>query len=100
MNAGKTMQAITNLKSFLEHQSKKFMEVYVPRNDIADEYEGKLLDTPAVNAHVVHIYPRTVGRVNPQSGATQFRPKCSCAVYVRSTEWGGRPLGVSVRLPE
>jgi hypothetical protein len=88
MSAGKTMQAITHLGSFLEHQSNKLIKVYVPRHDLAIQYEAKLLDIPVVNARVVHIYSRTGGRVNPQSGATQFRPKCSRAVYVRSTEWG------------
>ena len=92
MGAGKTMQTITHLKSFLEHQSNKFIEVYVPRHDIADEYEEKLLDTPAVNARVVHIHPRTGGRVDPQTARTQFTPLCSRADYVRSLEKAGHSV--------
>jgi len=97
MGAGKTTKTITHLQSFLEHQSNKLIEIYVPRHDIADEYEQKLSgdplsDDPAVNASVVHIYPRTGGRVDNETGRTQFEALCSRADYVRSLEKAGHSV--------
>lgn len=97
MGAGKTTKAITHLKSFLKHQSNKLIEIYVPRHDIADEYEQRLSDVPlsddpAVNASVVHIYPRTGGRVDNETGRTQFEALCSRANYVRSLEKAGHSV--------
>lgn len=89
MGAGKTTKTISHLKSFLEHQSNKLVEIYVPRHDIADEYEHKLSLEPAVNASVVHIYPRTGGQVNNDTGRTQFAALCNRANYVRSLEKAG-----------
>ena len=92
MGSGKTTQTIEHLKSFLGSQSSKLVEIYVPRHDIADEYEEKLSIAPAVNAEVIHVYPRTGGRIDPQTGKTQFEPLCSRSEYVRSLEEAGHSV--------
>ena len=92
MGAGKTTKTITHLKSFLEDQSNKLIEIYVPRHDIAEEYEEKLSEAPTVNARIVHIHPRTGGRFDTQTGRTQFRPLCNRADYVRSLEQAGHAV--------
>ena len=92
MGAGKTTQTIKHLKSFLQFQSNKLVEIYVPRHNIADEYEDNLSIAPAVNAEVIHVYPRTGGRINPQTGKTQFQPLCSRSEYVRSLEEAGHSV--------
>ncbi|WP_435137733.1 hypothetical protein [Pseudopelagicola sp. nBUS_19] len=92
MGSGKTTQTIQYLKSFLGSQSNKLVEIYVPRHDIANEYENKLSIAPAVNAEVIHVYPRTGGQIDPQTGKPQFEPLCSRSEYVRSLEEAGHSV--------
>jgi hypothetical protein len=92
MGAGKTTQTIEHLKSYLQSQADKLVEIYVPRHDIADEYEERLAKSPAVSARIIHIYPRTGGRMDTETGETQFTPLCVRADYVRSLEKAGHSV--------
>ena len=59
MGAGKTKKTITYLKAYLEGKYRQKIEVYVPRHDLADEWEESL---EGINAKVIHVYPRTGGK--------------------------------------
>ena len=58
MGSGKTTAAIAKLKQHLEDKSHQNIEIYVPRHDLAQEYVERLQE---VNAHIVHVRPRTGG---------------------------------------
>lgn len=92
MGAGKTTQTIEHLKSYLQYQTDKLVEIYVPRHVIADEYEVRLANLPAVNAQIIHVYPRTGGRMDTETGETQFTPLCVRSDYVRSLEKVGHSV--------
>jgi hypothetical protein len=59
MGTGKTTKAIEQLKQYLASRHGQNIEVYVPRHDLADEWEQGL---DGINARVVHVYPRTGGK--------------------------------------
>ena len=59
MGTGKTKQTIAHLKSYLSDKFQQTIEVYVPRHDLADEWEQSL---EGINAKVIHVYPRTGGK--------------------------------------
>ena len=52
------------LKQYLASKYSQNIEVYVPRHDLADEWEQGL---DGINAKVVHIYPRTGGKWDESS---------------------------------
>jgi hypothetical protein len=64
MGTGKTTQAIEYLKQYLASRHGQNIEVYVPRHDLADEWEQGL---DGINARVVHVYPRTGGKWDENS---------------------------------
>ena len=59
MGTGKTKQTIAHLKAYLTDKFQQSVEVYVPRHDLADEWEESL---EGINARVIHVYPRTGGK--------------------------------------
>ena len=59
MGTGKTKQTISHLKSYLSDKFQQTIEVFVPRHDLADEWEQSL---EGINAKVIHVYPRTGGK--------------------------------------
>ena len=63
MGTGKTKQTIAHLKDYLTDKFQQSVEVYVPRHDLADEWEQSLED---INAKVIHVYPRTGGEWNEE----------------------------------
>ena len=80
MGSGKTTEAIAKLKQHLEDKSHQNIEIYVPRHDLAQEYVERLQE---VNAHIVHVRPRT-------GGADGKLPVlCQRAEYVKSLEQQG-----------
>lgn len=80
MGAGKTTQAIKKLKTFLKSRKNCLVEIYVPRHDIADEYESKIANGEVINATVVHVRPRT---------GEDKSPLCRRSEYVRELEKAG-----------
>ena len=64
MGTGKTTKTTEHLKQYLASKYSQNIEVYVPRHDLADEWEQGL---DGINAKVVHIYPRTGGKWNESS---------------------------------
>lgn len=78
MGLGKTTQTVAKLKDFLESETGKLIEVYVPRHDLADEWETALEN---VTAKVIHVRPRTGDN-----------PTCSRPEYVRALEAHGIPV--------
>ena len=80
MGSGKTSQAVTKLKTFLETQSSQNVEIYVPRHDLAGEYVGLL---KGINAQVVHVRPRTGGADG------KLTVLCQRSDYVKSLERQG-----------
>ena len=58
MGTGKTKKTITHLKTYLQGEYRRRIEVYVPRHDLADEWQESL---EGINAMVTHVYPRTGG---------------------------------------
>jgi hypothetical protein len=59
MGTGKTKQAVAHLKAYLADKCRQKIEVYVPRHDLADEWEQSL---KGINAKIIHVYPRTGGK--------------------------------------
>ena len=78
MGLGKTTQTVAKLKDFLKGETGKLIEVYVPRHDLADEWEAAL---DSVTAKVIHVRPRT-----------GEHPSCSRPEYVRALEANGIPV--------
>ena len=64
MGTGKTTKAIKNLKQYLASKYSQNIEVYVPRHDLANEWEQGL---DGINAEVVYIYPRRGGKWDESS---------------------------------
>lgn len=92
MGAGKTTRTIEELKECFDRASDKTVEVYVPRHDIADEFEKRLAEGSGVNARVIHIYPRTGGKIDQATGERQFIPLCKRSDYVRELEKNGHSV--------
>ncbi|MDC6454676.1 hypothetical protein PQY68_05465, partial [Planktomarina temperata] len=89
MGAGKTKQTISHLKSYLEDKFQQTIEVYVPRHDLADEWEQSL---EGINAKVIHVYPRTGGEWNDAIKAFEHPIMCQRAEYVRDLEEKGHSI--------
>ena len=86
MGTGKTTKAIEHLKQYLASKHGQNIEVYVPRHDLADEWEQGL---DSINARVVHIYPRTGGKWN-RSGRFYTHPIiCHRVDYVNGLKENG-----------
>ena len=79
MGAGKTSQTIHHLKTYLKTAFATNVEIYVPRHDIADEYERRLHDGEPASANVVHMYGR--GGID-----LQIPPLCKRYDYVENCE--------------
>ncbi|MEW9920094.1 hypothetical protein AB2B41_10795 [Marimonas sp. MJW-29] len=69
----------------MAEETSKLIEVYVPRHDLADEWESAL---EGIRASVIHLYPRTGGGLT-EEGARQYQPLCDRADYVRGLEQSG-----------
>ena len=89
MGTGKTTQTISHLKSYLSDKHNKTIEVYVPRHDLAHDWEEDLI---GVNAKVVHVYPRTGGQWNEDRRSYDHPIMCERADYVRDLEAKGHSI--------
>jgi hypothetical protein len=89
MGTGKTTKAIEHLKQYLASRHGQNIEVYVPRHDLADEWEQGL---DCINARVVHIYPRTGGKWDENSRSYAHPIMCHRADYVRDLEANGHSI--------
>ena len=89
MGTGKTTKAIEHLKQYLASRHGQNIEVYVPRHDLADEWEQGL---DGINARVVHIYPRTGGKWDENSRSYAHPIMCHRADYVRDLEANGHSI--------
>ena len=85
MGAGKTKQTISHLKSYLEDKFQQTIEVYVPRHDLADEWEQSL---EGINAKVIHVYPRTGGKWDEEQNSYP-NPLCASGLITSGT-WSKR----------
>jgi hypothetical protein len=86
MGTGKTKQTITHLKAYLADKLQQTIEVYVPRHDLADEWEQSLED---ISAKVIHVYPRTGGKWDEEQNSYPHPIMCHRAEYVRDLEQKG-----------
>jgi hypothetical protein len=82
MGAGKTRQTIEHLKSYLNRTYSTDVEIYVPRHDIADEYEQRLRRGEQPGSTVTHIYGR-------RGLEKQVPALCSRYEYVEQLEMAG-----------
>ena len=89
MGTGKTRQTISHLKNYLTKSQGQNIEVYVPRHDLASEWEKNL---DGINAKVIHVYPRTGGKWEEQAGKYEHDIKCQRADYVRDLEGKGHSI--------
>ena len=89
MGTGKTKQTISHLKSYLSDKFQQSIEVYVPRHDLADEWEQSL---EGINAKVIHVYPRTGGTWDEEIKAFKHPIMCQRAEYVRDLEEKGHSI--------
>jgi hypothetical protein len=89
MGAGKTKQTISHLKSYLEDKYSQTIEVYVPRHDLANEWEQSL---DGINAKVIHVYPRTGGKWDEAAKSYKHPIMCQRADYVRDLEDKGHSI--------
>ena len=89
MGTGKTKGTIEHLKAFLSGRYSQTIEVYVPRHDLADEWEQGLNN---INAKVIHVYPRTGGKWDDSSKSYSHPVMCQRADYVRDLETNGHSI--------
>ncbi|WP_391481653.1 hypothetical protein [Nereida sp. NH-UV-3] len=89
MGTGKTKQTIAHLKDYLTDKFQQSVEVYVPRHDLADEWEESL---EGINARVIHVYPRTGGKWDEDTQAHPYPIMCQRAEYVRDLEAKGHSI--------
>ena len=89
MGTGKTKQTISHLKSYLSDKFQQSIEVYVPRHDLADEWEQSL---EGINAKVIHVYPRTGGKWAEEQNSYPHPIMCQRAEYVRDLEEKGHSI--------
>ncbi|MDA8648141.1 hypothetical protein N9L40_04390, partial [Rhodobacteraceae bacterium] len=89
MGTGKTKQTIAELKRYLTDKFQQTIEVYVPRHDLADEWEESL---EGINAKVIHVYPRSGGEWNEEAKAFEHPIMCQRADYVRDLEQKGHSI--------
>ena len=89
MGTGKTKQTIAHLKAYLTDKFQQSVEVYVPRHDLADEWEESL---EGINARVIHVYPRTGGKWDEEQNSYPHPIMCQRAEYVRDLEEKGHSI--------
>ncbi|MDC1439938.1 hypothetical protein N8206_01265, partial [Planktomarina temperata] len=89
MGTGKTKQTIAELKRYLTDKFQQTIEVYVPRHDLADEWEESL---EGINARVIHVYPRTGGKWDEEQNSYPHPIMCQRAEYVRDLEEKGHSI--------
>jgi hypothetical protein len=89
MGTGKTKQTISHLKTYLADKFQQTIEVYVPRHDLANEWEQSL---DGINAKVIHVYPRTGGKWDEEAKAYKHPIMCQRADYVRDLEEKGHSI--------
>jgi hypothetical protein len=89
MGTGKTKQTISHLKSYLSDKFQQSIEVYVPRHDLADEWEQSL---EGINAKVIHVYSRTGGKWDEEQNSYLHPIMCQRAEYVRDLEDKGHSI--------
>ena len=89
MVTGKTTETINHLTAYLSDKFSLNIEVYVPRHDLADEWCDKL---SGVNARLIHVHPRTGGKINPTTGGYDHQVLCDRADYVRDLEQKGHSI--------
>ena len=89
MGTGKTKQTIAHLKAYLTDKFQQSVEVYVPRHDLADEWEESL---EGINAKVIHVYPRTGGKWDEEQNSYPNPIMCQRADYVRDLEQKGHSI--------
>lgn len=89
MGTGKTKQTIEHLTAFLAGRSGQSIEVYVPRHDLATDWEN---DLEGINAKVIHIYPRTGGKWDDEAKRYAQPIMCQRADYVRDLENKGHSI--------
>ncbi|MDC1271848.1 hypothetical protein N8Z94_04505, partial [Planktomarina temperata] len=89
MGTGKTKQTIAHLKAYLTDKFQQSVEVYVPRHDLADEWEESL---EGINARVIHVYPRTGGKWDEEQSSYPNPIMCQRAEYVRDLEEKGHSI--------
>jgi hypothetical protein len=89
MGTGKTKQTIAELKKYLTDKFQQTIEVYVPRHDLADEWEQSL---DGINAKVIHVYPRTGGKWDEEAKTYNHPIMCQRADYVRDLEEKGHSI--------
>ena len=89
MGTGKTTETINHLTAYLSDKFSLNIEVYVPRHDLADEWCDKL---SGVNARLIHVRPRTGGKINPTTGGYDHQVLCDRADYVRDLEQKGHSI--------
>ncbi|MDB0020486.1 hypothetical protein N9E07_09215 [Planktomarina temperata] len=89
VGTGKTKQTISHLKSYLSDKFQQTIEVYVPRHDLADEWEKSL---EGINAKVIHVYPRTGGKWDEEQNSYPNPIMCQRADYVRDLEQKGHSI--------
>ena len=89
MGTGKTQQTIAHLKAYLADKYGQKIEIYVPRHDLASEWENEL---EGINAKVIHIFPRTGGQWNDVIKTYPHAIMCQRADYVRDLEDKGHSI--------
>ena len=89
MGAGKTKKTIKHLKDYLTTAKGQSIEVYVPRHDLASEWEEDLADA---NARIIHVYPRTGADWDEEKKAFKYPIMCERADYVRDLEHKGHSI--------
>jgi hypothetical protein len=88
MGTGKTKKTIEHLKDYLTTAKGQSIEVYVPRHDLASEWEEDLADT---NARIIHVYPRA-GGWDKEKKVFKYPIMCERADYVRDLECKGHSI--------
>ena len=68
---------------------RQTIEVYVPRHDLADEWQESL---EGINAKVIHVYPRTGGKWDKDAKIYPHPIMCQRADYVRDLEEKGHSI--------
>ena len=89
MGTGKTKQTVAHLKNYLVDKYRQKIEVYVPRHDLADEWQESL---EGINAKVIHVYSRTGGKWDDEVKAYPQPIMCQRADYVRDLEEKGHSI--------
>lgn len=89
MGTGKTKKTIEHLKDYLTTAKGQSIEVYVPRHDLASEWEEELTEA---NARIIHVYPRTGGDWDEEKKAFKYPIMCDRADYVRDLEHKGHSI--------